>query len=64
MNVSSMLVSTAVTLPLKLQEDMHSHCVYDVKHNGHHKAHLIGDGLLTDIPVESIYSGVVSLHGL
>ena len=41
---------------------MHSPC--DVKHDRHHKACLIGDGHLTDIPVESIYSGFVSLHGL
>jgi hypothetical protein len=36
----------------------------DVKHDRHHKEHLIGDRHLTDIPVESIYSGFVSLHGL
>jgi hypothetical protein len=27
----------------------------DVKHDRHHKEHLVGDGHLTDIPVESIF---------
>jgi hypothetical protein len=43
---------------------IHVHLVYDAKHDGHHKACLIGDGHITDIPVEHIYSSVVSLHGL
>jgi len=38
--------------------------VFDVKHDGRHKACLVADGHLTDIPLESVYSGVVSLHGL
>jgi Reverse transcriptase (RNA-dependent DNA polymerase) len=40
------------------------HLVYDVKHNGGHKARLVADGPLTDIPLDSVYSGVVSLWGL
>ena len=40
------------------------HLVFNIKHDGHHKARLIADGHLTDVPVDSIYSGVVSLHGL
>ncbi len=36
----------------------------DVKHDGCHKAHLVDDGHLTNIPFKSVYSGVVSLHGL
>ena len=39
------------------------HFVFDVKHDGRHKARLVADGHLTDIPVESVYSGVVSLRG-
>jgi hypothetical protein len=38
--------------------------MYIVKHDGHHKACLVGDGHLTDVPVKSICSGVVSLCGL
>jgi Reverse transcriptase (RNA-dependent DNA polymerase) len=34
-----------------------------VKHNGRHKARLVADGHLTDIPLDSVYSGVVSLRG-
>ena len=40
------------------------HLVYAVKHDGRHKARLVADGHLTDIPVDSVYSGVVSLRGL
>jgi Reverse transcriptase (RNA-dependent DNA polymerase) len=39
------------------------HIVYDVKHDGRHKARLVADGHLTEIPSDSIYSGVVSLQG-
>ena len=35
------------------------HLVNDVKHDEHHKARLVADGNLTDIPSESVYSGVI-----
>ena len=38
------------------------HFVYAVKHHGRFKARLVADGHLTKEPVESIYSGVVSLR--
>ena len=40
------------------------HMVYNVKHDGRHKARLVAGGHLTDTPVESVYSSVVSLKGL
>jgi hypothetical protein len=40
------------------------HLVFDVKHDGRHKAHLVAAGHLTETPLESVYSGVVSLRGL
>ena len=40
------------------------HFVYAVKHDGRFKARLVADGHLTNEPVESIYSGVVSLESL
>jgi hypothetical protein len=40
------------------------HFVFAVKHDGRHKARLVADGHLTDVPVDSVYSGVVSLRGL
>ena len=40
------------------------HLVFDVKHDGWHKANLVTDGHLMDVPIESVYSGVVSLQGL
>jgi Reverse transcriptase (RNA-dependent DNA polymerase) len=39
------------------------HLIYDVKHDGRHIARLVADDHLTDIPLESVYSGVVSLRG-
>lgn len=39
------------------------HMMYDVKHDGRHQARLVANGQLTDIPIDSVYSGVVSLHG-
>jgi len=38
--------------------------IYDVKHDGRHKARLVADGHLTGIPIEPVYSGVVSLKSL
>jgi hypothetical protein len=38
------------------------HLIFDVKHDGRHKVRLVADGHLTDIPLESVYSGVVSLR--
>ena len=40
------------------------HLVFDVKHDGRHKARLVADGHLTDLPLESVYSGVVSICGI
>ena len=39
------------------------HMIYDVKHDGRHRARFVADGHLTDIPSDSVYSGVVSLCG-
>jgi len=40
------------------------HLVFDVKHDGRHKARLVADGHLTDVPLDGVYAGVVSLRGL
>ena len=39
------------------------HFVCDCKHDGRLKARLVANGHLTDAPLESVYSGVVSLCG-
>jgi hypothetical protein len=39
------------------------HLIFDVEHDGRHNARLVADGHHTDIPLESVYSGVVSLRG-
>jgi hypothetical protein len=42
-----------------------THLVFDCKHDGRHKVRMVADGHLTAVPVDtSVYSGVVSLHGL
>ena len=40
------------------------HLIFAVKYDGRHKARLVADGHLTPEPVETIYSGVVSLRNL
>ena len=40
------------------------HFVFDVKHDGRRKARLVAGGHLTETPVESTYSSVVSLRGI
>jgi hypothetical protein len=40
------------------------HLMYNIKSDEHHKAHLISNGHLTDVLIESVYSGVISLCGL
>ena len=49
---------------LKGYKWIRTHLVFDVKHDGRHKARMVADGHLTDIPLSSVYSGVVSLRGL
>jgi len=38
--------------------------IYVIKHDGRHKARLVAGGHLTDIPIDSVYSGVVTIQGL
>ena len=38
--------------------------IYAVKHDGRHKSRLVAGGHMTEVPIESVYSGVVSLKGL
>jgi hypothetical protein len=40
------------------------HLIFAVKYDGRHKARCVADGHLTDIPIDSVYSGVVSLRGI
>ena len=40
------------------------HIVWDVKHDVRHKDRLVDDGHLTDVPLSSVYSGVLSLRGV
>jgi hypothetical protein len=40
------------------------HTIFNVKYDDKHKARVVANDNLTDTPLESIYSGVVSLRGL
>jgi len=40
------------------------HMVYAVKHDGRHKARLVAGGHLTETPIDSVCSSVVSLRGV
>ena len=44
-------------------KNIHVHLVYDCKYDGRHRARMVADGHLTDIPVDSVYFGVVYLRG-
>jgi hypothetical protein len=50
--------------PPKGYKKIRVHLVYACKHGGQRKACLVAGGHLTDIPVDSVYSGVMSLRGL
>ena len=38
------------------------HMVFVVKHDGRYKSHCVAGGHMTPPPIESVYSGVVSMH--
>ena len=50
--------------PLSGYKRIKVHLIFNIKHDGRHKARCINDGHLTDIPINSVYSVVVSLCGL
>ena len=48
----------------KIQEGfklIKAHLIFAIKHDGRHKARMVADGHLTEVPLDSVYSGVVSL---
>ena len=51
-------------LPPKGYKKIRVHFIFNIKHDGHHKVQHIAGGHLTNVPIDSIYSGVVSLWGL
>ena len=53
-----------VTNPPKGYHRIEVHLVFAVKFDGRHKARLEAHGHLTPVPIENIYSGVVSLQNL
>jgi Reverse transcriptase (RNA-dependent DNA polymerase) len=64
--MNTLLLSTKVITPRLVHQMVlkrSEHLVFDVKHDGRHRSRLVADGHLTDIPIDSVYSGVVSLWG-
>jgi Reverse transcriptase (RNA-dependent DNA polymerase) len=51
------------TKPTDGYKKIRVHLIFVVKHDGRHKVRLVADRHLTYIPLESVYSGVVSLRG-
>jgi hypothetical protein len=50
--------------PGKDYKKINVHLVYAVKHDGRHKCRCVAGGHLTDTPIDSVYSSVVSLRGV
>ena len=50
--------------PGKKWKKINVHMVYAVKHDGRHRARLVAGGHLTETPIDSVYSSVVSLKGV
>ena len=48
----------------KGHEKIRVHFVFYLKQDGRHKARLVADGHLTDVPLSSVCSEVVSLRGM
>ena len=46
---------------LKGYKKIKVHMVYNIKHDGRRKARLVVGSHLTDIPIDSVYSSVISL---
>ena len=48
----------------KVKKRIRVRFVFDVKHDGRHKAQLVAGGHLTDVPDNSVHSSVVSLRDM
>jgi hypothetical protein len=46
-------------IPPNGYKKIRSHMIYDVKHDGQHKARLVAGGHMTEVNTDSVYSGVV-----
>jgi len=62
--LTSDLLGKGAKPPEGYYQKIRVHLVFDMKHDGWHKSRLVADGHLTDVPLDSIYSGVVLLHGM
>ena len=51
-------------MPLQGYKHITLHLVYAVKHDERYKSRIVAGGHLTGTPMESVYSGVVSLWGV
>ena len=46
----------------KVYKSIRTNLIYAIKHDNRHKTRMVADGHLTNIPIESVYSGVVGLR--
>ena len=51
-------------IPPKGYKQIKVHLIYNIKHDTRHKSRCVADKHLTEIPLDNVYSGVVSLRGL
>ena len=51
-------------IPPKGYKKIKVHLIYDIKHDTRYKASCVADIHLTEIPLDNVYSGVVSLRWL
>ena len=49
---------------LKNYKLIRAHFVFDVNHNGRHKARSVSGVHITNFPISSVYSRVISLRGM
>ena len=50
-------------IPPSIYKKIKIHLIYDIKHDTRHKARCVADGYLAELPLDNVYSGVLSLRG-
>jgi hypothetical protein len=58
--MTPLLINYTIQKPPTGHKKIRVHLIFDVKHDGRHKARLVADGHLTDIPLDLEKSGVPS----
>lgn len=67
LNKYNTFIDMGIFTPSKIPKEFKKikvHLVFAVKHDRRHESRLVSRGDLADIPIDSVYAGVVSLRGL